>query len=60
MRTDGKGKSVAEVMVRFAGDCRGQFEELTMCQDGSELLEALASSRWKDHCVAHEIFHHVK
>eukprot|EP00434_Breviolum_minutum_P014954 symbB.v1.2.013185.t1/scaffold927.1/size151520/5 len=33
MRTDGKG------------DCRGQFEELTMCQD---------------HCVAHEIFHHVK
>mmetsp|Transcript_61388 Transcript_61388/g.97326 ORF Transcript_61388/g.97326 Transcript_61388/m.97326 type:complete len:91 (-) Transcript_61388:112-384(-) len=33
MRTDGKG------------DCKGQFEELTMCQD---------------HCIAHEIFHHVK
>ncbi|CAJ1329834.1 unnamed protein product [Effrenium voratum] len=32
-RTDGKG------------DCRGQFEELTMCQD---------------HCIAHEIFSHVK
>merc|ERR1712107_829693 len=27
------------------GDCKGQFEEMVMCQD---------------HCVAHEIFHHVK
>ncbi len=27
------------------GDCKGQFEELCQCQD---------------HCVGHEIFHHVK
>ena len=60
MRTDGKGKSGAAVTLLLAGDCRGQFEELTMCQDRSRLFEALAWSRWKDHCVAHEIFHHVK
>ncbi|CAK0799924.1 unnamed protein product, partial [Prorocentrum cordatum] len=33
MRTDGKG------------DCKGQFEELSQCQD---------------HCVAHELFGHLK
>merc|ERR1712051_509625 len=33
MRTDGKG------------DCKGQFEELTQCQD---------------HCIAHELFAHMK
>ena len=32
-RTDGKG------------DCKGQYEELSQCQD---------------HCIAHEIFSHIK
>ena len=68
------------------GDCRGQFEELTMCQDQWNNLKVSFSyiitvehdtwkwsprifrfgqlvpleNRWQDHCVAHEIFHHVK
>ena len=60
MRTDGKGKPIEQFTTRaeevrtFAkglkvalpGDCRGQFEELTMCQDppciGSKSLHVLS------------------